>query len=72
MNEKRESVVARGRHPVSIGYLVVGLAFLGMVVVWALVLADVVGEHGLRWLAPLPWVAAGVAGLAATTLRARR
>ncbi|GAA2136003.1 hypothetical protein GCM10009844_01840 [Nocardioides koreensis] len=60
-----------GRHPVSIGHLVMGLAFLGLVGVWALYQADVVEGHDIRWLLPVPWVLAGIAGLIATTLTSR-
>jgi hypothetical protein len=60
-----------GRHPVNIGHLVMGLAFVGMVGVWALIQADVVQGDGIRWLLPLPWVVAGIAGLLATTLSSR-
>lgn len=60
-----------GRHPVSVGHLVMGLAFVGLVGVWALVEGDVVGGRDVRWLLPLPWVLAGIAGLLATTLTGR-
>lgn len=63
---------ASGRHPVNIGHLVMGLAFLGLVGVWALIETGTVGDSDVRWLLPLPWVLAGVAGLLATTLSARR
>ena len=57
-----------GLHPVNIGQLVMGVAFAGMVLVWALVQGDVVDTAELRWLLPIPWIAAGAAGLAATRL----
>ena len=60
-----------GRHPISIGHLVMGIAFLGIVVVWALVEADAVSGDDIRWLLPVPWVLAGLAGLIATTRRGR-
>jgi hypothetical protein len=60
-----------GRHPVNVGHLVMGLAFLGLVGVWALVQGDVVGGRDVRWLLPVPWVLAGIAGLLATTLSSR-
>jgi hypothetical protein len=60
-----------GRHPVNIGHLVMGIAFLGLVGIWALVQTDVVTGNDIRWLLPIPWVFAGVAGLLATTLSAR-
>ena len=61
-----------GLHPVNITQLVLGVAFAGMVLVWALVQGDVVGTGELRWLMPIPWIAAGAAGLAATVWPGRR
>ncbi len=61
-----------GLHPVNITQLVMGVAFAGIVLVWALVKGDVVDPGELRWLVPLPWLAAGAAGLAATVWRSRR
>jgi hypothetical protein len=61
-----------GFHQVNIGQLVMGVAFAGMVLVWALVQGDVVETGELRWLLPIPWLAAGAAGLAATVLPGRR
>jgi len=66
------SALASGRHPVNIGQLVMGLAFLGLVGIWALVEGGAVGDSEIRWLLPVPWVVAGVGGLLATTLAARR
>ena len=63
---------AAGRHPVSVGHLVVGLAFLGLVAVWALVRADAVQAADVRWLLPVPFLAAGAAVLLATTLAGAR
>jgi hypothetical protein len=63
--------IAAGRHPVHVGHLVMGLAFLGLLGVWALVQGGLVGTDDVRWLLPLPWVLAGVAGLLATTLSNR-
>ena len=60
-----------GRHPVNVGHLVMGLAFLGLVGVWALIQGDVVEGDDIRWLLPVPWVFAGIAGLLATTLSSR-
>lgn len=65
------SALAAGRHPVHVGHLVMGLAFLGLVAIWALVETGVVGGDDVRWLLPVPWVFAGVAGLLATTLSGR-
>ena len=42
-----------------------GIAFLGLVGVWALIQGDVVGGGDVRWLLPVPWVLAGLAGLLA-------
>ncbi len=60
-----------GRHPLNIGQFVMGLAFVGLVGVWALIQGGVVDDHDIRWLLPVPWVLAGVAGLLATTLTSR-
>jgi hypothetical protein len=60
-----------GRHPVNVGHLVMGLAFVGLVGVWALIQGDVVEGDDIRWLLPVPWVLAGIAGLLATTLSSR-
>lgn len=54
-----------GRHPVNVGHLVMGIAFLGLVGVWALIQGDVVDGSDVRWLLPVPWVLAGLAGLLA-------
>ena len=61
-----------GRHPVNVGHLVMGVAFLGLTVVWALVASDTVEGSDIRWLMPIPWVAAGIAGVLATVIPARR
>ena len=61
-----------GRHPVNVGHLVMGIAFLGLVGVWALIQGDVVGDGDVRWLLPVPWVLAGLAGLLAVGLSGSR
>lgn len=61
-----------GRHPVSVGHLVMGVAFVSLCVVWALVVSDVVEGADIRWLLPVPWVLAGGAGLVASVLVGRR
>jgi hypothetical protein len=60
------------RHPVNVGHLVMGIAFLGLVLVWALITGNAVDGDDIRWLMPIPWVAAGGAGLVAIALSARR
>lgn len=67
-----QGFIESGRHPVNIGQLVMGIAFLGLVGIWALVQGGLVEGGDVRWLLPVPWVFAGVAGLLATTLTARR
>ncbi|GAB4013010.1 hypothetical protein [Nocardioides ultimimeridianus] len=60
-------------HPVHIPHLVMGLAFLGLVAVWAIVVPlNAVELPHARWLLPLPWLVAGAAGLVATVLSGRR
>ena len=61
-----------GRHPVNVGHLVMGIAFLGLVGVWALIQSDMVGGSDVRWLLPVPWVLAGLAGLLAIGLSGSR
>ncbi len=58
-----------GRHPINVGHFVMGIAFLGIVLIWILIEADAVTGDDIRWLLPVPWVLAGVAGLLATTRR---
>ncbi len=60
-----------GRHPLHVGYLVMGLAFLGLVGIWAAVEWDFVPTEDVRWLLPLPWVFAGAAGLLAVVFSGR-
>ena len=58
-----------GFHSVNVGHLVMGTAFVGLVVVWALVSSDTVELRDAHWLLPLPWLVAGVVGLVATVVR---
>lgn len=67
-----EETAASGRHPVNIGHLVMGVVFLGFAGVWALVESDAIELIDLRWFMPLPWLAAGLAGLAALVLSNRK
>jgi hypothetical protein len=55
--------------PVNVAYLVVGLVFLGISGVWALVTSGVVDDHQLTWLLPLTLVIAGLIGLVAIGAR---
>jgi hypothetical protein len=66
-----EPATDSGRHPVNVGHLVMGVAFMGLTLVWALVASDTVEGADVRWLMPIPWVAAGVAGVLATVLANR-
>lgn len=61
-----------GWHPINIGHLVMGLAFLGIVGVWGLVQTDTVTGDDVRWLMPIPWVVAGLAGLVASAITGSR
>ena len=60
-----------GRHPVNTGHLVMGVALVGLVIVWALLTSDTVQLENAGWLLPLPWLIGGAAGLVATMLRGR-
>jgi len=70
--DEGSSVTDAWRHPVNVGHLVMGIAFAGMVLVWALIAGDVVANEDIRWLMPIPWVSAGGAGLVAMAIAARR
>ena len=61
-----------GRHPVNVGHLVMGIALLGLVAVWALIVGDVVEGEDVRWLLPAPWVLGGAAGLVALAVAGSR
>jgi hypothetical protein len=61
-----------GFHPVNIGHLVMGLAFAGLLTVWALYVSDTVPQDDLRWLLPVPWLLGGGAGLVAAVLTQRK
>ena len=45
---EREAGRESGRHPVNVGHLVMGIAFLGLVGVWALIQSDAVGGSDVR------------------------
>lgn len=61
-----------GWHQVNTGHLVMGTAFVGLVIVWALLTSDTVQLENARWILPLPWLVAGALGLVATVLRGSR
>jgi hypothetical protein len=61
-----------GRHPLDVTQLVMGVAFLALAGVWALITADVIEAGDLPWVLPFPWILAGLGGLLAVTLRQRR
>jgi hypothetical protein len=67
-----EKTDSSGRHPVNVGHLVMGVAFLGLFTAWVLVVSDAVEGDNVRWLMPFPWVAAGIAGVLASILPSRR
>jgi hypothetical protein len=69
-NEPRRSWAA-GVHPINIAHLVMGVAFVGIVVIWGLIESGTAAASDLRWLLPIPWVAAGAVGLIATAPRLR-
>jgi hypothetical protein len=71
LQEQPSRSFAAGLHPVNIGHLVMGVAFLGFFVNWALIQSDTLEAHDLRWMLPIPWVAAGIAGLIAAAPRMR-
>lgn len=64
--------IESGRHPVNVGHLVMGLAFLCFVGAWALVQTDVVTGDEIRWLLPIPWLIAGAVGLGAAAISGAR
>ena len=55
----------RRTHPLSVGYLVCGLVFLGIAASWALRQAGVIESDSQPWVLPLVLVVAGAAGLLA-------
>lgn len=61
-----------GRHPVNITQLVMGVAFAGMLLIWALIETSAVESGEFRWLMPIPWLAAGGAGLVASVWPSRK
>lgn len=72
IQDSEPGTFAAGRHPVNIGHLVMGLAFVGLVGIWSLIINDVVGDEEIRWLLPVPWVFAGIGGLVALAVSGGR
>ncbi len=70
--QAKPSLLSGGRHPVNVGHLVMGLAFLGLVGVWAAVAGEWIDDEDIRWLLPLPWVLAGLGGLVALAVTGAR
>ena len=69
-SETTETPRESGFHAVNVGHLVMGVAFLGLTVVWILVVAaDAVNIEKHGWIMGVPWLFAGAVGLAATALR---
>lgn len=60
------------RHPLNVTHLVMGVAFLALAAVWALITTDLIEADDLPWVLPFPWILAGIGGLLAVTLRQRR
>ncbi len=56
---------SRGRHPVNVTHLVMGLVFLGVAGAWGLRQLDVIDAGAGRWVLPVILVLAGAAGLVA-------
>lgn len=67
-----QSRVRAGWHPTNVGHLVMGVGFLGIVGIWALVATESVTGEDIRWLLPIPWVVAGLAGLLVIAFSGRR
>lgn len=61
-----------GWHQVNTGHLVMGVAFLGLVVAWALLSNGTVDIEDHGWVMGVPWLVAGAVGLLATVLRGPR
>ena len=68
MSNVNDEPSTSGFHPVSVGHLVMGIAFAGLLGVWALYVSDNVDADQLGWLAPVPWLAAGIIGFPAVVL----
>lgn len=61
-----------GFHPVQLGQLVMAVAFVGILGLWALLTSGNADLDDLRWLSPVPWIVAGVVGLLASVFAPKR
>ena len=61
-----------GRHELHVTHLVMGVAFLGIVLLWLLGSLDLVPDADLRVLVPVPFLLAGGLGLLGIVLAQRR
>lgn len=60
-----------GRHPLSVGSLVVGLIFCGIALAWLLNATNVLHADDLQWAIPVLLVSVGVIGVVASIGRNR-
>ncbi len=63
-----DGALETGRHPVNVTHLVMGVAFLGIVAVWAVLTGGVLDLDEAPWLVPVPFLAAGALGLVASVV----
>lgn len=67
-----DGVLETGRHPVNVTHLVMGVAFLGIVAVWAVLTGGALDLDDAPWLVPVPFLAAGALGLVASVVAGAR
>lgn len=60
-----------GRHPLSVGSLVLGLIFCGIAFAWLLNATDVLHADDLQWAIPVLLVSVGGIGVVASIARGR-
>jgi hypothetical protein len=72
LSPETEATRPSGRHPVSIGHLVMGLVFACFLALWAIVQFTDISSRDLRFLLPVPWIAGGAVGMIALAIRDRR
>ncbi|GAB3414958.1 hypothetical protein [Flindersiella endophytica] len=60
-----------GRHPLSVGSLVVGLIFCGIALAWLLNATNVLHADDLQWAIPILLVGVGAIGVGASIARGR-